>query len=146
MSNNQLCSSDKNGETPLHDAIRGGGHLEVFKLIMNSIENKNPPNQFGETPLHKAANFRYPEICKFILENVEDKDKNVPNIHGDTPLFHAVNREYPDICQIFYDHGIEDDDRIKNLKERRAKLQKIIEDFRNSCEVDENYTEQDWFL
>ena len=44
--------------TPLHGAARNG-HLEVCKLIMENVKDnnadRNPSNEFGNTPLHFAA-------------------------------------------------------------------------------------------
>ena len=90
--------SDKNPgnqymQTPLHYAAITG-RLDIFKLIFNSVEKKNPKDFIGNTPLHKAAaggidnptcircppehsigkeNYNHPEICRLILDNVEEK-------------------------------------------------------------------------
>ena len=41
-------------ETPLHFAIMGG-QLEVYKLIMDEVTDKNPKDYYGDTPLHVSA-------------------------------------------------------------------------------------------
>ena len=45
---------DKNGFTPLHSAAHGG-HLNVFKFIIDKVMDKNPANTTGISPLHLAA-------------------------------------------------------------------------------------------
>ena len=42
------------GNTPLHDAAKNG-NLSKCKMIINHVENKNPRNNIGLTPLHMAA-------------------------------------------------------------------------------------------
>lgn len=43
-----------NGETPLHDAaVRD--HTEIYRLIMDSVEDKNPKDFDSDTPRHRAA-------------------------------------------------------------------------------------------
>ena len=55
------------GQTPLHVAA-DRGQLEICKLVINNVEDKNPPNlKEGATPLHLAATQGHVEICKFIL-------------------------------------------------------------------------------
>ena len=40
--------------SPLHLAA-AGGHLEICKLILQHVQNKNPEARNGWTPLHSAA-------------------------------------------------------------------------------------------
>ena len=75
------------GTTPLHLAARRG-HLEVCKLIIEFIENKNSQNKWNGTPLHEAAGYGHLQVCKLIIENIEDK--NPKNNLGDTPLHLAA--------------------------------------------------------
>ena len=53
------------------------------------MEDKNPRNDYGETPLHKAAFDGNVEIVELILENVIEK--NPANIIGTTPLHNAAS-------------------------------------------------------
>ena len=41
---------------------------------MECIENKNPENDFGETPLHLAAQEGHLDIFKHIVKPVTDKN------------------------------------------------------------------------
>ena len=59
--NNAEATEDKNpltdlgrDQSPLHFAA-GCGHLEVCKLILQHVQNKNPEARNGRTPLHSAA-------------------------------------------------------------------------------------------
>ena len=62
--NNAEATEDKNPFTCLQTATFGGsplhvaatyGHLEVCKLILQHVQNKNPAASNGWTPLHSAA-------------------------------------------------------------------------------------------
>ena len=66
--------SDKNpateakGWTPLHCAAKSG-HLDVCKLIMDYLVDKNPKDKHGTTPLHFAAQKSHLEVCRLFLDN-----------------------------------------------------------------------------
>ena len=57
-------------ETPLHYAAQNG-HLEVSKLILDNIEDKNPGTRSGKTPLHYAAMHGQPKMWKLISGYVQ---------------------------------------------------------------------------
>ena len=69
---------------------------------MENVNDKNPPNEQGETPLHYAAMAKKPDVCKHILNSVEDKSPKCNN--GLTPLHWAVRfgrcRCYREIYQL----------------------------------------------
>ena len=71
-----------NGNTPLHNAA-WRGHIEIYKIIMAKVKDKNPRDHLGRTPLHWAAMGGQFEMCKLILENVNDKTPADNN--GKTP-------------------------------------------------------------
>ena len=48
------------------------GHLEVCRIILERCEDKNPADEDGETPLHRAAEWGRLEVCRLILERCED--------------------------------------------------------------------------
>ena len=70
----QNCSIIKNGfgKTALYEAAENG-HAEIFKIILDMFEEKNPEDIYGQTPLHLAAQNGHAEIFKMILDVVEDK-------------------------------------------------------------------------
>ena len=75
------------GSTVLHEAAIEG-HLEICKLIVSEVDDKNPLDNRGRTPLHLAAMHGRSEIYKFIAERVEEK--NPPDYRGKTPLHEAI--------------------------------------------------------
>ena len=74
------------GITPLFNAARNG-HLQVCKLIIGNVFDKNPRINDRTTPLHVAAMNGHFEVCKLIMANVVDK--NPINMVGMTPQAYA---------------------------------------------------------
>ena len=72
------------------------GHLDLCKLIIENVEDKNPRDKFGWTPLHQAAVLGHLSVCKLILENV--KDKNPADDEGQTPKDIAYNEKILGYC------------------------------------------------
>ena len=64
------------------------GFLEICQILIDHLENKNPMNLGGYTPLHEAARYGYFEICMLIIETLIDK--NPKSILGITPLHLAA--------------------------------------------------------
>ena len=56
--------------TPLHYAAQNG-LLEVCKLILENVEDKNPVGLDRWTPLDFAAENGHIEICELILEKMK---------------------------------------------------------------------------
>ena len=73
--------------SPLHTAAMFS--LELFKEIALKFKNINPANNNGETPLHSAVKCGHLDICKFILENIQE-NKNPEDNFGFTPLHYAA--------------------------------------------------------
>ena len=44
-------------------------------MIIKCVNNKNPKDKYGETPLHEAADNGHYEICQLIIENLEGNSK-----------------------------------------------------------------------
>ena len=65
---------------------------------MKSLENKNPGDNFGNTPLHWATHDGNLALCMFIINKVEVK--NPADNHGWTPLHQAAYRGHLDICRL----------------------------------------------
>ena len=66
------------------------------------MEDKNPANIDGITPLSVAAQNGHFEVCQLIIQNVEDK--NPANKIGDTPLHYAAENGHLDICKLIMDN------------------------------------------
>ena len=45
----------------------------IWWLCIDHVENKNPASNGGWTPLHSAASFGHLDICKLIIDNVDNK-------------------------------------------------------------------------
>ena len=115
----EINPRDFRGKTPLHYAARSG-HPEVYKFIMDQsiMEDKNPGDNFGRTPLHiviKRCDKSFPAkgfptkmnddyfgLFKIILENVEEK--NPGDMNGWTPLHEATERDLPEVCKLISDN------------------------------------------
>ena len=68
---------------------------------MNSAENKNPVNNFGDSAFHLAARKGHVKICKMI--NARVLDKNPKDQLGWTPLHEAAFYGQPEIVKIILD-------------------------------------------
>ena len=55
---------------------------------MDVVEDKNPKDPFGKTPLHWAAGNGHKIICKMIMDEVEDK--NPKDLFGEFTITHFV--------------------------------------------------------
>ena len=91
-------SSEANEYTPLHFAVRNG-HFSTCKLIVENVEEKNPPNSGLYTPLHCAAATGNYSIFKMIIENVKG-NKNPRDVSGNTPLHIAAAYGHFSICYL----------------------------------------------
>ena len=71
----EISTKCHNGRTPLHEAAYKG-NLELCKLFMDKLEDKNPKDNTGKTPLHYIADVPtykwdfqvHSVICKFIIQ------------------------------------------------------------------------------
>ena len=58
--------------------------MNVCRLIMDHLDDKNPQHNNGMTPLHSAAHNGHLDVCKLIMKNI--LNKNPPDGCGMTPL------------------------------------------------------------
>ena len=75
----------------------------VCSLIIEQIEDKNPGDEEGWTPLHSAAFGGHIEIFSHIWELVENKYPT--EIGGTTPLHWAAHEGHEHICRFILEHG-----------------------------------------
>ena len=61
------------------------------------MDNKNPANISGLTPLHGAAQNGHLEVCKYLMNKVDNK--NPAENTGTTPLHCAADRGHLEICK-----------------------------------------------
>ena len=71
------------------------------------MEDKNPAENDGFTPLYVAAQNGHFQICKLIIDYVEDK--NPANNLGYTPLYAAGLNGHFDVCKLIIEN-VEDKD------------------------------------
>ena len=77
------------------------GNLDVCRLIIENVEDKNPADVRGDTPLHEATIFLHLDVCRLIVKNV--KDKNPPNHVGKTPKYYIKEFECKELIELFKD-------------------------------------------
>ena len=100
--NPQCVSGVSAGLTPYHNAALFG-HLEICKLFLENLHDKNPNTHLGITPLHFAAKTGYFNVCKVILDSVENKNP-VAN-SGQTPLHSAAKGGNLKVIRLLLDNG-----------------------------------------
>ena len=74
---------------------------QFCQIIVENIDDKNPKDTSGWTPLHWAARIGHLPVCQLIVENV--KDKNPKNWKGMTPLDLAISRKHASVQKLFED-------------------------------------------
>ena len=100
----------RDGFTPLHYVLDNFSAfsdksyaMELFKNIFDVMEDKNPKDEFGETPLHQATkDSSCSEIFQFIIANIKDKDPQ--NYLRITPLHQAAMFGNFDACQLLIEN------------------------------------------
>ena len=84
------------------------GLLGICQQIITSVNNKNPANEDGTTPLHDAAIEGHTDIVRLILANVNDKNP-ADSESGETPLHFAARGGHLEICREILAHLPQDD-------------------------------------
>ena len=79
--------------------------MDVFRLIFEKAEDKNPAEENGLTPLHIAADRNLLEICRLIMEKAGNK--NPANERGITPLHSLTICSNPDGCSHIINDSID---------------------------------------
>ena len=93
--------------------------MEVYELISKELEDKNPRDRYGETPLHNAVRYGRYEICQFITKNTENLESL--DILGNTPLQLAEQRRYKEISKLLKTSIKEQREVPRKSKKRRLK-------------------------
>ena len=75
------------------------GQMEIYKIIMENVTDKNPPLFHGSTPLQLAAIRGHLQMCRLILDNVGDK--NPVDNWGRTPRDLAKIYNHLEIVKLF---------------------------------------------
>ena len=88
-------------KTALHMAAFVG-HTEVCRCIIDMLDDKNPTDKYGETPLSHAVLNGHLEIYQLIAESLEDKNPSVN--YGLSSLHLASERGHLEICEYIMDN------------------------------------------
>ena len=97
-------SDDKNpvdqyGYSILHTAAMDD-NPKIYQMIMKKNNDKNPMNpKYRNTPLHEAARNNHIEVCKVILNGVQEW--NPKDLWGETPYDIAKKLDHNNICKLF---------------------------------------------
>lgn len=98
-------------DTPLMHAIAQAHYNEVETLLSQRV-NLGAQNNFGETPLMRAAEYGNLPICQLLVNVLEKYDKktfervlNAPNTQGDTALIYAVRGGHVPVVEFLLDKG-----------------------------------------
>jgi ankyrin repeat protein len=83
--------------TLLHD-LTEQRHLEMCKLIIEKVEDKNPQDINGVTPYHIAAAVDDVKLCRILMENLIDK--NPKDHYNQTPLDKAAFCGSLEVCRL----------------------------------------------
>ena len=117
------------GWTPLHFLARNSG-VELCKLILDNVEDKNPVSKYGKTPLFEAAVSGNVAAFKLFLDLSEDKNP-IKSIGMPWTILHfAFRYNQIEICNII----------VKNLSQTLSTedlldiLLSLPHDLRNSYE------------
>ena len=65
----------RNG-SPFHRAA-GLGRVEICKLFIDILINKNPWDDNGNTPIYMAARSGHLEVCTQLMEKLHDKNPKI---------------------------------------------------------------------
>ena len=108
---------DNFGRTPLHIAVKRcdkyfqkkevfsptittDDFFELFKIILENVEDKNPGDITGWTPLHEATKRGLTEVCELISDNVPDR--NPMTMNGLTPRKIGEDVAFDFCCRILF--------------------------------------------
>ena len=98
-------SEDKNpldnyGYSVLYNAA-SGNKPKIYQMIMKKNNDKNPmhPEFYVGTPLHVAVKNNHIEVCKVILDGVQEW--NPKDFWGRTPYDIAKKLDHKNICELF---------------------------------------------
>ena len=85
------------------------GNLEVCRFFINNIDDKNPKDDEGLTPLHIAAENGKFKVCQMILEaGIDNKNpKTSESISGVTPLHGAAENNHLSVCHLIIENNLD---------------------------------------
>ena len=73
----QINAKDRDGLTPLHDAVKKGS-LELVKLLVEKGAGIDAIDNNNETPFYRANRENHKEIAKYLLEKKKEIENQKP--------------------------------------------------------------------
>jgi ankyrin repeat protein len=92
------CSSSESIPTSLPKS-----EVELIRSMVESGNDVNLADGFGNTPLHEAVRLGEPELAAFLIES--GADVNVADGSGDTPLHEAIRRGKSELAILLIESG-----------------------------------------
>ena len=110
------CHTSLWGTVSLHQYLRAAKEvkLSACRLIIENVQDKNPADVDGQTPLHEFAAGGHLELCRLIIKNLQNC-KNPANKNRQTPLHFAAREGHLKVCRLIMEN-VED----KNPADRRG--------------------------
>jgi len=101
---------DLHGRTAFHYAAERGDYLSLKLLIYFQPCGLNQPDDYGDTPLFRAAFFNKTRCVRVLLRadffrSAVKVDSNQANYRGETPLHAAALRGNRVVCNLLVVHG-----------------------------------------
>ncbi len=105
-------TTDGEGNTPLHTAVMIGASLEVIEHIIKTAADLDSKNLMGETPLHMAVTFGYPEAASLLTAS--GADPFIDNNRGKPPVVLAFEKGIEFTSSIIQEHNLQNSDQEGN--------------------------------
>ena len=96
--------------------------MDICKLIVKYLIDKNPRKHDGVTPLHSAAREGQLDVCRFLIE--EASEKNPQDNRGRTPLSNAIRFKEFKVCKFISNYLAKQDG--QNSYDIRKRIQMKI--------------------
>ena len=77
--------------------------LELFKSVVDSLENINLQNNYGWSLLHMSIRRDEREMVQYLLD--KGADINLVDGVGWTPLMEAIMDDMPELCKLLVESG-----------------------------------------
>ncbi len=92
--------NNNRGKSPIVLAFDKGIDFSSYIINENNLQGSDSE---GNTPLHLAALWDFPEITTYLITS--GAAVNARNNQGITPMHYAVKNNSVEVCRILYDHG-----------------------------------------
>ena len=106
--NAEANSQDKDGDTPLHDVMRGdrfnAERVQIARLLLKHGANPNARNHILQTPLHLVSEREdLLDVLRLLLEHGTDLDAKDEG--GKTPLQRSLDKGHDEITRLLLEHS-----------------------------------------